>query len=121
MSTTVGVLGSAFLSVTDTDETYSGPHRVGFLVSTPSGPFSLNLLASTTITTYQGSVEQESGGGNALQPLSQQELSNDPNRRLLLIETSLPFDRIQLDFGATAGELANLDVYAACVGPPPPE
>src|SRR5690606_40677225 len=66
MSTPIAVAASVWASVEDTATTYTGDHRVGFLVSLPVGVLDLSLLSSLEITTYLDGVAQESSASGGV-------------------------------------------------------
>jgi hypothetical protein len=115
ISIPLGLAGSAFIRVTDTAQTYTGAHRVGFVVENPTTLLDLTLLNTITITTLLNGTVAESDSGGTLLALN---LLSGGDRRLVAFESSEDFNQVQINVGALASLLNQLDVYSACVAPP---
>lgn len=115
ISVPVGVGGSGFIRVTDTDETYTGTNRVGFVIENPDTLIDLSLLQIIT-TLLDGSV-MDSDTGGSLVALS---LIGGGDRGLVVFETTGDFNQVQINVGALADLLNQTDVYSACVSPVTP-
>lgn len=118
MNVPLSALGSAFIRVSDTDEVYTGPHRVGFMVSSASGPISASVLFGTVITTLRNGSPVESGGNGGAFELDLLQVAGESDRGLVVIDTTQDFDAIRLNFGGGLNVLNALDVYGACIAPP---
>jgi hypothetical protein len=119
MSTPVAAAASVWASVENTAATYTGPRRVGFLVSLPVGLLDLTLLSDLGITTYLNGVTQESSVSGELLGLQLLNLSGDATRQLVIMNTTSDFDEVELEKGAVLGALSDLNVHSLCVAPPP--
>jgi hypothetical protein len=118
MNVPLSALGGAFIRVSDTDEVHTGPHRVGFMVSSASGPISASVLFGTVVTTLRNGTPVESGGNNGVFELHLLQVAGEPGRGLVVIDTTQDFDAVRLSFGGGLNVLNALDVYGACVAPP---
>ncbi|WP_425606632.1 thrombospondin type 3 repeat-containing protein [Microbulbifer litoralis] len=117
VSVPVGVTGSGFVRVEDTDTTYTGSNRVGFVVENPGTIIDLALLESFTLTTLLNGTVVDSETGGSLLALS---LLGGGDRGLVVFETSGSFNQVQINVGALVGLLNQTDVYSACVAPVAP-
>ncbi|MFD1582346.1 cartilage oligomeric matrix protein, partial [Microbulbifer halophilus] len=117
ISVPAALTGSAFIQVTDTSQTYTGAHRVGFVVQNPDTVIDLTLLETITITTLLNGTEQESFTGSSLVALS---VLGGGDQALVSFDSTLDFNQVQIDLGALASLVNDLDVFSACVAPPAP-
>ncbi|RYY63861.1 MAG: hypothetical protein EOO24_57015, partial [Comamonadaceae bacterium] len=90
----------------------------GFLVSLPAGVLDLTLLSNLKLTTYLGGVAQESSNASALLSLQLLNLTGDPTRQLLVMNTTSNFDAVEIEKAAVLGALSSLNVHSMCVAPP---
>lgn len=118
MNTAVGVTGSAFITVSDTDTVYDSTREVGFIVSDPADALSLDLLNAIDISLLRdGSIVATTNDSSSLS-LDLLTLFGDDSRELVLVTADgVTFDAVRIDFSALLSVLTSLDVYAACVGP----
>ncbi len=69
------------------------------------------------ITTLLSGVPVESGGSGGVLELELLQLAGQPERGLVVIDTTQPFNGVRINFGGAVTLLSELDVYGACVGP----
>ncbi|WP_331350823.1 hypothetical protein [Cellvibrio sp. UBA7671] len=99
--------------------TYTGSKRVGVIVSAPVGLLDLSILGKIRITTLNNGTQQQTFGLGSAVSLQLLGVFNEPNKYLLLVNTTNNFDSVEISQGAVVGALNSLDVYAMCVAPPP--
>lgn len=101
--------GSAWLEVKDNDatgnEVYPAGSTAGFVIDNSS----LDLMGSTTITTYLGGTEQESVSGSSLLGL---EILG--GKAEIFLRTTKDFDRIRIGF-SSLGITGSIHIYYAYV------
>lgn len=115
--TNLNVAGYVAARVVDDSRIYPANNVVGVAVSDPGGALSLDLLNGTTVVTYLDGVAQESNinfdglGVDLGGLLGQTEVT------FLTLQTTLPFNGIEIRRGALVDLLSDLNVHAVCASP----
>ncbi len=108
----LGVLGSAFLSIADTDTTYPAGRALGLLVDNGGG-LNLSVLQGARLTTYLDGVAQETAGG--VVPFTLLDIPSQSAQRMLSFVPAQPYDEVRLEFSSVLGALQTVNVYGACI------
>ncbi|MCR6654074.1 MAG: hypothetical protein NVV73_22495 [Cellvibrionaceae bacterium] len=119
VTTLVGVAAEVYARAShDASTTYTGPRRVGVVMSSPNSLLDLSLLTQVSLRTLNNGTVQQTFGLGGLLDLQLLTLFNDPSRFMLIVETTNDFDAVEIAQGATVGLLSALDIYSMCVAPP---
>lgn len=107
-----GVIDGAKIIV-ELENVRYGVENVGFLVATPEGRLSAELLGNIELVLANNgrSVARSAADQDAVQLYE----TSDSYRHLLIMGTEQPFDAIQIRLNGYAYSSAVLEVYAACV------
>nr|WP_285229139.1 thrombospondin type 3 repeat-containing protein [Marinobacter sp. C7] len=115
--TNVNVAGYVAARVEDASRIYPANNVVGVAVSDPGGSLSLDLLNGTTVVTYLDGVAQESNINFDGLGVDLGGLLGETEITFLTLQTTLPFNGIEIRRGALVDLLSDLNVHAVCASP----
>lgn len=121
----VGALtGETALRVRSTAEQYPAGRRALVTIQDPSSLLTADLLPSLEIRTYLGNTVQETSEAAVplLPPLLDLDvlgLLGNPDQRRIILNTTKPFDGVEVRLPALVTALADLRLFNVCVETPP--
>ncbi|HEY8570358.1 hypothetical protein, partial [Microbulbifer sp.] len=114
LEVTAGAGGYAYIDVTKAT-VLSGRHLIGFLVEQPSSLLDLVLQDTINISTWlNDTATGDSSTGSSLVAFK---VDGAVNQRVIVIATTLDFDRVRLSLNSLLQQVNQLDVYMACTAP----
>jgi hypothetical protein len=115
LMTPVSVAASVWARVQNTADSYNGTRRVGFLVSLPVGALDQALLQNFKITTYLNGTPQQTSASVGSQSLQLLNLPGDPMHQMIVMQSTQPFNGVELEKAAVLGPVSNVNAHASCV------
>lgn len=115
--TNVNAGGYVAARVEDVSRVYPANNVVGVAVSDPGGALSLDLLNGTTVVTYLDGVAQESNINFDGLGVDLGGMLGGTDITFLTLQTTLPFNGIEIRRGALVDLLSDLNVHAVCASP----
>lgn len=115
--TNLNVAGYVAARVEDASRIYPANNVVGVAVSDPGNALSLDLLNGTTVVTYLDGVPQESNINFDGLGVDLGGLLGGEEITFLTLQTTLPFNGIEVRRGALVDLLSDLNVHAVCASP----
>ncbi len=109
---TAAVLGASLVSVKNTQQTYNGGQRVGFIIQSAATLLSADVLGGLQINTYLDNGLQESAtiAGNLIDVSI---LGGTGSKRRIEFTTTLDFDEVELVYNSAVAALSSVRIYYA--------
>nr|WP_281246612.1 thrombospondin type 3 repeat-containing protein [Marinobacter zhejiangensis] len=117
MQLNLNLFGYAAVRATNGSFTYPANNVVGIAISDPGNALSVELLNGFTVATYLDNEVQESNIDFQGLGLDLAGLLGDSEVTFMTLQTTKPFNGIELRYGALANILADVSVHAMCASP----